>query len=120
MSTQEKITATNWAFTYVRRVISQRLGKFKSFALLNFNILCRPNWTGKEIISDDPAGLLRVLKYYSKMFALSFAIFLIANRFQLFEGTSEWRSLVTYVLQLIIAIGIIYVLCLVLPDRYHF
>lgn len=92
--------------------------KTKGFVALNFEIVCRPTRTSTEIISDDdPKSFLHALKYYSKMFALAFALLVIASRFKLFEGASEWRSLVEIVVQLIIAISIIYVLCFVLPER---
>lgn len=112
------IRTANWVRAYVRRVVGHSIRKTRSFALLNFEILFRPTRAGANIVlDDDPVGLLHALKYYSKMFALSFMIVVIANRFQLYEGNSEWRSLVTIVVQLIIAISIIYVLCLVLPER---
>ena len=47
-------------------------------------------------------------------------IYLIASRFKLWEGASEWRDLVTLTLQVFVAVTIIYVLCLALPDRVPF
>jgi hypothetical protein len=119
MSTQEQITATNWAFTYVRRVFGHTVRKSKDFALLNLEILRRP--TSAKIISDDGlAGLPRAIRYFLKAFGLTFAILLIANRFQLFEGMSEWRELIVLIAQFLITITIIYALCLILPDRIPF
>ena len=43
------------------------------------------------------------------MFALAFTVYLIASRFKLWEGASEWRDLVTLALQIFVAISIIYV-----------
>jgi hypothetical protein len=118
MSTQERVSVTSWWLEYVRRVVVQWVRKTTAFAVFNFNIVCRPTQTSKVVISDDdPKGLLRALKYYSKMFALAFAIIVIASRFKYFEGDSEWRILITYGVQLFFAILIIYVLCLALPDR---
>jgi hypothetical protein len=94
-------------------VVGLWVRKSKAFAALNFNILCRPTRTGAEIIlDDDPAGLLHALKYYSKTFALAFMIYFVASRFKLYEGDSEWRVLITIVVQVIIATTTIYVLCL--------
>jgi hypothetical protein len=118
MSIQEKISPANWLFDYVGRVIRLSVRKTKAFVIFNLNILFRPTRTSAAIIKDDEAaGLVHALKYYSKMFAIAFAIILIASRFRLYEGDSEWRTLVTYAVQLIIGITIIYVLCLALPDR---
>lgn len=121
VSAHEQIAATSWAFAFARRVIGHRWKKLGAFARLNFNILCRPTKVGAEVILDnDPAGVLHALKYYSKMFALAFTVYLIASRFRLWEGASEWRDLVTLPLQVSVAITIIYVLCLALPDRMPF
>ena len=121
MSAHEQIGATSWAFTFARRVITHRWKKLQAFARLNFDILCRPAKVGAEVILDnDPAGVLHALKYYSKMFALGFAIHLIASRFWLWEGLSEWRDVVTLALQVLVAVVFIYVLCLTLPDRVPF
>jgi hypothetical protein len=98
--------------------MSWRWHKAKAFAALNFNIFCRPKWVGKNVILDgDPAGLLHALKYFSKMFALMFGLFVIANRFQLSEGESEWRFLATDLVKLALVVAIIYLLTRVLPDR---
>ena len=119
MSTQATISSTNWVLTYVRRVVSQRWRKAKAFAVLNFNIICRPTWVGKNIILDgDPAGLLQALKYFLKMFALTLAVVVFAtSRFKLYEGDEKWRLLVTISLELLIVVAIIYLLTRVLPDR---
>jgi hypothetical protein len=116
MTSAQEITPTNLTAN-VRRVLALWLRKSSALAVLNFNILSRPTWTGANVVTDGNAGLLRAIKYYSKMFALAFAIGVIANRFQLYEGRSEWRFLIQYILQLLVAIPIIYVLCLALPDR---
>jgi hypothetical protein len=119
MSAQEQITATNWAFTYVRRVFGHTVRKSKDFVLLNIEILRRP--TSEKIISDDSlAGLPRAIRYFLKAFGLSFAIFLIANRYQLYEGKSEWRDLMDTIAQFLVTMITIYALCLVLPDRIPF
>ena len=115
MSTQEQISSRNLWVTYVRRV----LGRSKDFALLNFNILFKPTWIGTNVILDN-AGLLRAAKFYSKAFALFFAILLIANRFQLYEGKSEWRDLIRTIVYFVVGITIIYVLCLALRNRISF
>ena len=102
----------------MRRVLRHLLYKSRDFAALNLNILYRPTWTGSNVIVDDePAGVLRALKFYSKAFALAFAIYVVASRFKLYEGDSEWRILVTYSVQLLLGGTIIYVLCLALPER---
>jgi hypothetical protein len=120
-STQEKITPANWLFEYVSRVIRLSVRKTKAFVIFNLNILFRPVQTSKEIIKDDdPAGVVRALKYYSKMFAIAFSILLIANRFKLYEGESEWRMLVTTAGQLLVALAVLYAVSLVLPDRIPF
>jgi hypothetical protein len=51
------------------------------------------------------------------MFALTFLIWVAANKFQLYEGNSEWRSLVDLAIQVPVAIAMIYILCLTLPER---
>jgi hypothetical protein len=67
MSTQEKISSTNWMLAYVRRIFHHLLHKTKTFSALSFNILCRPRWTGSNVIIDDePAGVLHALRFYSK------------------------------------------------------
>ena len=87
-------------------------------ALLNFDILFRPTQAGTDVILDDePAGLLHALKFYSKAFALSFMILMITSRFKLYEGDSEWRTVIQFAVQLTVAITIVYVVCLALPDR---
>jgi hypothetical protein len=121
MSTQERVSVTGWWLEYVRRVVVQWVRKTTVFATLNFNILFRPTQTSTQIIKDDEAaGVVRALKYYSKMFALAFTIQLFASRFRLWEGLSEWRLLVQFGLELLIAIPIIYVLSRVLPERIPF
>jgi hypothetical protein len=121
MSTQERVSVTSWWLEYVRRVISQWVRKTTAFAALISNIVCRPTRTSKEVIlDDDPKGLLRALKYYSKMFALTFAIYVFANRYQLYEGESEWRTLLQFILQFLVAIPLIYLFCLVTRERIPF
>jgi hypothetical protein len=108
----------NWFATFVRRVVLHSFRKSRDFAILNFNIVSRPAQTGAILVLDhEPAGLVRALKFYSKAFALAFALYLIANRFQLYEGLSESRILITYFLQLISGIAVVYLLTFVLPDR---
>ena len=116
MTSAQEITPTNLA-TNVRRLLALWLRKSTALAVLNFNILFRPTWTGANVVTDGNAGLLRAIKYYSKMFALAFAIGVISSRLQLYEGDSEWRLLIKFILQLLVAIPIIYILCLALPDR---
>ena len=114
------ISSTTWVLTYARRVASQRWRKAKAFAVLNFNILCRPTWVGKNVILDgDPAGLLHAVKYFSKMFALTltFVVVVAASRFKLYEGSSEWREFIEASAKLVIAVAIIYLLTRALPDR---
>jgi hypothetical protein len=41
------------------------------------------------------------------MFALTFLIYTAANKFQLYEGNSEWRTLVDLAIQVPVAIAII-------------
>lgn len=115
MSTQEQASSRNLWVTYVRRV----LGRSKDFALLNFNILFKPTWIGTNVILDN-AGLLRAAKFYSKAFALFFAIALIVNRFDLYEGKSEWRDLIRSIVYFVVGITIIYALCLALRSRIPF
>src|SRR5262249_35286378 len=105
--------------TYVRRVLGHTLRRSKGFALLNFNILFKPTRIGTNVILES-AGLLRAAKYYSKAFALYFAILLIANRFQLYEGKSEWRDLIRSMVYFVVGIIIIYALCLALRNRIPF
>ena len=118
MSTQETISPANWAFAYARRVLGHRWRKAKGFAFPNFNILCRPKWTGKNVIvGDGPTDLLHALQYFSKAFALTFLIYVVASRFKLYEGESEWRDLVTISVKLLIVVAIVYFLTRALPDR---
>ena len=99
----------------------QRWHKAKAFAALNFHIFCRPSWVGKNVILDgDPASVLHAAKYFLKMFGLTFAVVIIASRFKLVEGESEWRFLVMTWLKLLLAVAIIYVLTRVLRDRMSF
>src|SRR5262245_35480916 len=121
MSTQEQISQRNWWVTYVRRVLGHAVRKSIAFVQFNLDILFRPSWVGANVILDDgPTGLLRAGRYYLKAFALAFSILLIVSRFQLADGRSEWRDLVMTIAQLVVAIPIIYVLCLTLPDRIPF
>ena len=118
MSTQETTSPANWAFSYARRVLVHRWRKAKGFAVLNFNILCRPRWAGKNVIvGDGPTDLLHALQYFSKAFALTFLIYVVASRFKLYEGDSEWRDLVTIFVKLLIVVAIVYLLTRALPDR---
>jgi hypothetical protein len=71
-------------------------------------------------LDDGHAGLLHAGKYYLKAFALAFSILLIANRFQLADGKSEWRDLTLTIAQFFVAVPIIYAFCLTLPDRIPF
>jgi hypothetical protein len=97
------------------------IAKPTAFAVLTFNIVFRPVWTSANLILDGgPAGLPRAITYFLEAFALTFAILLIANRFQLYEGTSEWRELTVTIAQFLVAIIFIYALCLTLPDRIPF
>ena len=61
--------------------------------------------------------MFHALKFYSEMFTLSFLISVAASQFKLFEGDSEWRGLLYIAMQLLIAIPIIYILCLALPEK---
>ena len=61
--------------------------------------------------------MFHALKFYSEMFTLSFMISIAASQFKLFEGDSEWRGLLYIVMQMLIAIPIIYILCLALPEK---
>lgn len=118
MSTQEPTSTPKWALSYARRVIAHRWHKAKAFAILNFNILCRPTWAGKNVIvGDGPQDLLNALKYFAKAFALTFLIYAVADRFKLYEGESEWRDLITISVKLLIVVAIIYILTRVLSDR---
>src|SRR5262245_38597386 len=121
MSTQDQLISRNWWVTYVRRVFGHAVRKSKAFVQFNLDILFRPTSIGTNVILDDgPAGLLRAGRYFLKAFAIAFSIILIANRFQLFEGKSEWRDLVMTIAQFVIGIPIIYVVCVALPDRIPF
>jgi hypothetical protein len=55
------------------------------------------------------------------MFALTFTmaglVYAVADQFKLYEGESEWRTLVADSLKLLIAVAIIYLLTRVLPDK---
>lgn len=118
MPPPEAVPFRNWLADYARHYIGHVRHKSKSLLLLSFNILTRPRSTGAKVVTDDgAAGLLHAIKYYSKMFALAFAIFLIAARFKFYDGDSEWRTLLIILVQFIIALTIIYVLCLCLPNR---
>jgi hypothetical protein len=120
-TTQEKTNSTNSLITYVLRVFGPALRRSKGFALLNLNIVYRPVWTSANVILDDsPIGLSRAFKYFSESFGLCFAIILIANRFQLYEGMSEWREFIVTITQFLVTTIIIYALCLHLPDRIPF
>jgi hypothetical protein len=113
MSAQERVSLTNWWLEYARRVIGHWVRKTTAFVAFNVSIVRRPTRTSTEFISDDdPKALLHALKYYSKMFAIAFSILVIASRFRLVEGDSEWRTLVTYAVQMVVGITIIYILCL--------
>jgi hypothetical protein len=112
MSARKRRSTTSLLAT-VRRVLDHLL----VLPALTFNILFRPAWTGSNTVNNDTEGLLRAIKFYSEMFALAFTISLVANQFQLYEGKSEWRSLIEIVLQLLIAIPIISLLGLALPER---
>src|ERR1035437_2588913 len=115
MPTQKKGRSRTSA--HVRSVSGRLLRDFALFPALTFNILFRPAWTGSRVIHNNPDALFHALKYYSEMFTLAFMTSVVANQFQLFEGNSEWRSLLEIVIQLLIAIPIIYILCLALPER---
>jgi hypothetical protein len=118
MATQETASPANWAFAYARRLLGHRWHKAKGFAVLNFNILCRPRWSGKNVIvGDGPTDLLHALKYFSKAFALNFLIYVAASPFKLYEGESEWRDLVTISVKLLIVVAIVYLFTRALPDR---
>lgn len=118
MSTQETISATAWVRAYARRVAVQRWRKAKAFAVLNFNVLFRPRWTGKNVIvGSGPEDLLHALKFFSKTFALTFLIYVAANRFKLYEGELQWRDLVMISLKLLILVAIVYLLTRALPER---
>jgi len=102
----------------VRRVVGHRWRKAKAFAVLNFNVLCRPAWAGKNVIvGDSPTDLLHSLQYFSKAFALTFLIYVAASRFKLYEGDSEWRDLVTISVKILIIVTIVYLFTRALPDR---
>ncbi len=121
MSTQETISAKDWVRSYARRVAALRWHRAKAFAVLNFNLLCRPKWAGKNVIAGDgPADLLHALKYFSKTFALAFLIYVVAGRFKLYEGESQWRDLVMISLKVLIAVSIVYLLTRALPERITF
>jgi hypothetical protein len=121
VSTQGQISSPNWWVSYVLRVLHHTVRKSKDFAQLNFQILFRPTWIGANIILDDgPTGSLRAGRYFLKAFGLAFALLVVASRFQLAEGKSEWRELVLTIAQFVVAIPIIHVLCLTLPDRIPF
>ena len=69
--------------------------------------LLQATWVGKTVILDgDPAGLLHAVKYFSKMFALSFGIYVVVSRYKLYERESEWRELVTTSVKLLIVVAI--------------
>ena len=116
MSTRENISSTNWLLTYVRRTLNHLLHKTRTFIVLSFNNVFRPQSTRSAgIVNDEPAGVLNALRYFSKTFALAFMIYLIASWFK--QGEFEWRVLVETSIEISIATIITYVLCLALPDR---
>jgi hypothetical protein len=98
-------------------VLGRLLRDFTRFPALIFNILFKPTQTSSKIIHNNPDSLFHALKFYSEMFILSFMISVAASQFQLFEGDSEWRGILYIAMQLLIAIPIIYILCLALPEK---
>jgi hypothetical protein len=51
------------------------------------------------------------------MFAFAFLIYIVAGKFKLYEGDSEWRDLTNILLQVFVGTAVIYALCFTLPDR---
>jgi hypothetical protein len=112
MSPRKRGKSKTSLMAYVQRALRHLL----ALPTLTFNILFRPKWIGSNVIEhDNPEAALRALKYYSEMFALTFLIWVAANKFQLYEGNSEWRSLVDLAIQVPVAIAMI--LSYVLPYR---
>src|SRR5262245_27013006 len=107
-------------FSYLRsfiRFVSRSAAEPISLAKKIAQIISRPSAFADVYIKDEPRALFASIKFYLKLFALTFAVYLIAGRFKLYEGESQIRDLVKLVPQLAIGFLLLFVLLRIVRNR---
>src|SRR5262249_37230221 len=100
-----------------RRVFAERVSIFKKIGL----IVSRPSEFADKYIKDGkPAALFDAMKFYIKAFAITFVVIAIGSRLSVASGTSEVRSLIRLVPQLIIGTIVIFLLLRMTRNRVPF
>jgi hypothetical protein len=98
-----------------RHVLAQRVSVFKKIG----KIVSSPSeFADRYIKEGESRALFDAMKFYAKVFALSFAIALIGEHFAFFEGDSEVRAFLIRLLpQLCIGTLVLFVVLLIARNR---
>jgi hypothetical protein len=97
---------------FARLFLKERLELLK----LSLKIILRPAEVGSKL-QNSAAGALRTTKHFLEMFAIAFLVFALANSLNFSAGESEWRLLVTTIVEVLFGTAIIYLLSRTLRDR---